>query len=386
MKHRQKRSHSGADVAAAPAIITVPPPASDQLSLELASAAQTMTSPHDDNYTASATDSADATATDSSANAAYATADAGRELFNLPPEARPDTSLGQRLRAAREARGWGLDEVCTRLRLPQRVVATLESDDFARIEHDVYLRGYLASYARLLDMPLQAVETRVRERNVAPPALVATGRISHSRYLFQRYSVPTVYVILTGLIVAPAIWLATHGGLDQNLARVSSLEQSLPLETPAATSPSSVPPVSTDAKAALTAQPPAAEAAPAPAELPLMASMVPALKHEPAPNASGPAALPPGSHEIVLRLKEASWVELVAADGRRVEFGLLAAGSSRTYTVDQPVSVRLGNSANAELLVDGKPLDLAPFRRAAVAHLKLIDGTPSPPGAAASDN
>lgn len=389
MKRRQKRSHSGADVAAAPAIQPAPLQNSDQLPLDLASAAQTMTSQHDDNFSAAATDSADDLRTDVSSNAAFAVADAGRELFALPPEAQPENSLGHRLRAERDRRGWSLDEVSTRLRLPQRVVGTLESDDFARIEHDVYLRGYLASYARLLGLPLQAVDSKVRERNVAPPALVATGRISHSRYLFQRYSVPTVYVILTGLIVAPAVWLATHGGLDQNLARVSSLEQSLPLETPPVTTPVST--ASTNAApaavAATPASPPVAtEASTSAAEQPLMASMVPALKHEAAPATEPAASSVPGRYEIALRLKEASWVELVAADGRRVEFGLLAAGSSKTYTVDQPVSVRLGNSINAELLINGKNVDLTPYRRAAVAHLKLVDGNATTPGASSADN
>ncbi len=235
MKSRKKRSQSGADVAAAPVTNTVPFQNSETLPSALAPAAPQMTSPHDDNYNATATDSAEDLQTDaSSPTADYAVADEGRELFALPAEAGDAPSLGRRLREERERRGLSLDEVSTRLRLPQRVIATLENDQFARIEHDVYLRGYLASYARLLGLPLQSIDERVRERNAPPPALVATGRISHSRYLFQRYSVPTVYVILTGLIVAPAVWLATHGGLDQNLARVSSLEQSLPLETPAA--------------------------------------------------------------------------------------------------------------------------------------------------------
>ncbi|HSX61710.1 MAG TPA: helix-turn-helix domain-containing protein [Tahibacter sp.] len=346
-----------------------------------------MTSPHDDNFSAAATESADDMRTDVPSNAAFSVAGTGRELFALPADAQPESSLGLRLRAERERRGWSIDEVSTRLRLPQRVVTTLESDDFARIEHDVYLRGYLASYTRLLGLPMQAVDSQVRERNATPPALVATGRISHSRYLFQRYSVPTVYVILTGLIVAPAVWLATHGGLDQNLARVSSLEQSLPLETPPAATTASTPSpeIATTVPAASTAAPAAnSDTAGAPG-LPLMASMVPALKHEAAP-ATEPVAPVPGQYEIALRLKDASWVELVAADGRRVEFGLLAAGSSKTYTLDQPVSVRLGNSANAELLVDGKPVDLTPYRRAAVAHLKLVDGKPAAASLSGSDN
>lgn len=387
MKSRKKRSQSGADVAAAPVTNTVPFQNSETLPSALAPAAPQMTSPHDDNYNATATDSAEDLQTDaSSPTADYAVADEGRELFALPAEAGDAPSLGRRLREERERRGLSLDEVSTRLRLPQRVIATLENDQFARIEHDVYLRGYLASYARLLGLPLQSIDERVRERNAPPPALVATGRISHSRYLFQRYSVPTVYVILTGLIVAPAVWLATHGGLDQNLARVSSLEQSLPLETPAAAaSTTAAAPATNPAPAAApTATTAGSEPPHAAAELPLMASMVPALKHEAeaAPPAPAPVApvLPAGSYEISLKLKDASWVELIGADGQRVEFGLLPAGSSKTYAASQPVSVRLGNSANAELAVNGKAVDLAPYRRAAVAHLRLVDGNATAPG------
>lgn len=386
MKHRQKRSHSGAGVAAAPAATSPAiPPNDDQITLDLAS--QPMTSPHDETYSAAATDSAVLANTDDTSSRELAAEDGSRELFNLPAEAQDAPRLGERLRRARNDKGLSLDEVCARLRLPQRVVAKLEGNDYGAIEHDVYLRGYLASYARLLEIPLQAVDSQLRERAPVVPTLVATGRISHSRYLFQRYSVPTVYVILTGLIVAPAVWLATHGGLDQNLARLAPLEQSMPGETPAPASTSLALPLDSGAGGA--ASPPAAVASVpaepphATAEQPLMASMMPAIKHESQPEPA--PALPAGRYELSLRLKEASWVEMIGGDGQRVEFGLLPAGSSKTYTVGQALSVRLGNSANAELLVNGKPVDLAPFRRANVAHLKLVDGAAANP-ATASDN
>lgn len=384
MKRRQKRSHSDADVAAASAATPAATDYNNQINLDLAS--QPMTSPHDDTYSSAATDSADGASTDHRSAHEFAAASDGRELFNLPSEAEDEASLGQRLRLAREEKGWTLDEVCSRLRLPQRVVAMLESNDYDRIEHDVYLRGYLASYSRLLEIPVQAVDTQLRDRAPNVPALVATGRISHSRYLFQRYSVPTVYVILTGLIVAPAVWLATHGGLDQNLARLAPLEQPLPGESAAAATPLTLPLESTAAAPVAAGATPPEQAAPALAEQqPLMASIVPAIKHEPAPEPP-PPAIPAGGYQISLSLKDASWVEMIGSDGQRVEFGLLPAGSSKTYTLTQPVSVRLGNSANAQLQINGKPVDLAPFRRANVAHLKLADGAAVAPVTAAGDN
>jgi cytoskeleton protein RodZ len=116
---------------------------------------------------------------------------------------------------------------------------------------------------------------------------------------------------------------------------------------------------------------------------------LPAIKHEPAPEpaAEPPAdAAPAGRYQVRLKLKEASWVEIVGTDGRKLEFGLLPAGAERSYGTDVAVTVRLGNANGAEVDVNGKPVDLQPFRRANVAHLKLVDGNAVAPGASPSAN
>jgi cytoskeleton protein RodZ len=384
MKRRRIRKQAAAsslfDVAGDPTSPEETRPIREDLHPELAEDSLPMTAHHDDNNDSAVMDAHAETATDDT-TLTTPPADEGRELFVMPADAQPSTvNLGARLRAAREARGLSVDEVGLRLRLPQRVIASLESGDFARIEHDVYLRGYLASYTRLLDLPTSALtDDLARERAPTQPPLVATGRISHSRYLFQRYSVPAVYVVLTGLIVAPAIWLASHGGLERNLARVTTLDSadntslSLPPD-PNATAATTVP--------TTTPAPTQEPAAPVPhADAPLMASMaLPSIKHE-EPAAPAEPPLPAGAYRVRLKLSEASWVEIVAADGRRLEFGLLPAGAERTYGTDQAVSVRLGNANGAELDVNGKAVDLASFRRANVAHLRLVDGSATAPAA-----
>jgi cytoskeleton protein RodZ len=51
---------------------------------------------------------------------------------------------------------------------------------------------------------------------------------------------------------------------------------------------------------------------------------------------------------------------------------LLEAGVERQYTSKGAMSVRIGNAQGAEIIADGKPVDLAPFQRANVAHLKVF--------------
>jgi cytoskeleton protein RodZ len=115
--------------------------------------------------------------------------------------------------------------------------------------------------------------------------------------------------------------------------------------------------------------------------MPVVASMAPFGTSTPAP--PQPAEAQPakpattGAHSLTLKLTAASWVEILSADGSKLEYGLLPAGAEKTYSSDGALSVRLGNADGAEVVVDGKPIDLAPFRHANVARLSLF-GADSP--------
>ena len=298
-------------------------------------------------------------------------------------------SLGERLRTARERMGLSRGDAAARLKLPLRLIARLEDDDYQGMEQGVYLRGYLRSYARLVGVPIKEAEDTAAAHTHAAP-LVATGTVSRSRYLIDRYSVSATYLILTGLIVVPAVWLATHGGLEQNLARTTPLDSPTQIVVPpvAQTSLATTDQADADASNApadtiaadTAATTPAAVEPPKPKqEQPIVASMTPfpSQSTTPAPAAEPVAASPAktGAHALVLKLKGASWVEIVGADGSKLEYGLLSAGTERSYSSDGPLSVRLGNAEGAEVLLDGKSVDLTPFRRANVARLRAFDAS-----------
>ena len=297
-----------------------------------------------------------------------------------------DATIGQRLRFAREQRGWTCEDVGSRLKLQARLIKRIEEDDFSGIAHAVYLRGYLTSYARLLDMPQILAEKVIAERGVQAP-LVSTGRVSRSRYLMDRYSVSATYLILTALVVGPAVWLATHGGLEQNLARTVLLDAPPPVSEIATTQPANA-----DKSGAAASDTPAAAASPsadpvmnaiaevdplAESPAPIIASMAPfSTGQQISKTDSSSASMPvtSGRHSLSLKLKLASWVEVVDANGSRIEYGLLGAGVERNYASDTALTVRIGNAEGAEVVADGIRVDLAPFQRANVARLRLFGG------------
>lgn len=293
------------------------------------------------------------------------------------PTVAVDASLGQRLRAAREARGLSCDAVSRALKLPITVVKALEAEQFERIGHGVFLRGYLSKYLQLLDLP-QVLADRVVQDHAELPPLTTNGTISHPRYLFERYSGSALYLILTGVIVVPAVLLALRAGFDQNQTRITPLDTPPPAIAASVADHAVAAPV---ADSPVSQPPPRPAAAPAPAkpeEAPLVASMTPfpAAAAESRPSSVSAPISRPGSH-MHLSLTQASWVEIVDAAGTKIEYGLLPAGSERDYASDQALDIRIGNADGASLTVDGKPLDLATFRRANVAHLKIEDGAAS---------
>jgi len=150
-----------------------------------------------------------------------------------PPAHVQRESLGQRLRAARESRGWSAADVASRLHLPIQIVQKLEADRFDAVGHRIYLRGYLTSYVRLLDLPAVLVESVLQQHQeqLEPPPLTTSGTISHSRYLFQRYSVSALYLILTGVIIVPAVLLAMRAGLEPKITDLTSLDSSSAVAT-----------------------------------------------------------------------------------------------------------------------------------------------------------
>lgn len=298
------------------------------------------------------------------------------EMRLTAPVVAIDTSLGQRLRAAREARGLSCEAVSHVLKLPVTIVKALEAEQFERIGHGVFLRGYLSKYLQLLDLP-QILAERVVQDHSAPPALTTNGTISHPRYLFERYSGSALYVILTGVIIVPAVLVALRVGFDQNLARITPLDAPPPAVAAPATGPAAIAAVAAAHVVQSVPTPIATPAATKPEETPLVASMTPfpAAAESRVAATAAPVAKP--ANRLHLSLTQASWVEIADSDGKKLEYGLLPAGSERDYASDLALDVRIGNADGASLTVDGKVQDLSLFRRANVAHLKVADGTAS---------
>jgi cytoskeleton protein RodZ len=306
----------------------------------------------------------------------------GRVLIDHTPEA----GFGARLRAAREARGYSIESCGQALRLPVRLLRQLEAGEYGGIDYQVYLAGYLTKYGLHLGLDEETIQSELARLKPKQPELVVTGGVSHSRYLLERYVTAATYVVLTAIIVVPMVWLGVRGTLDRDMPRLAPLDAAPVAQQDAPA----------NAGSTAIAQAPA-QAAPAPEqhadEQPVLASMAmfPSLDrgNAKAPLATAtpdPASAMPaqgagqGGHSLTLNLPSASWVEVTAADGSRLEYGILPAGTQKSYHSDSPLEVRIGNANGAQASVDGQPVQLEAFRRANVARFRvdIRDGKAAP--------
>jgi cytoskeleton protein RodZ len=284
--------------------------------------------------------------------------------------------IGMRLRRGREKAGLTIEQVGQQLKLPVAIVQAMELDDWPRLGAPVYVRSYLGSYLRLVGLPAALAE-QAAQTKPAPP-LVAMSSSSKFRHAVNRGMRNGVYLVMTGLLVVPVYFAARHYQ-GQNRPEVLTLETSAemveaqalaagapapnPVAVPAATVPAA-------ADAAANLPPGAAPLVVAePDHAPLMASIAPFPKTV-APDAG-----------LVLRFKGESWVDVVDAQGGRIERGLVEAGAERRYAAGQVARITLGNSEAVDVSFGGKALDLAPYRSANVARFTVSSaGEPSPAG------
>ncbi len=282
-----------------------------------------------------------------------------------------DATFGMRLRAARESRGEDIETCAHVLRLPLRVLRQLESDSYDGSDSPIYLSSYISKYAGHLAVDDSAAQAELRRIEQVAPPLVASGGISRSRFLLDRYATAATYVVLTAVIVVPMIWLGVRGTLDRDLSHLAPLDA-----MPVAQQDVRAPNGASTAVANSTLLPAPQIASPVIQDHPLMASMAafPGFEGGAASVTSGARqtdTVGSGEHSINLNLTAASWVEIVDHDGSRIEYGLLPAGSNKTYHSDQALDVRIGNASGAQLSIDGQSVALENFRRANVARLRV---------------
>jgi cytoskeletal protein RodZ len=129
-------------------------------------------------------------------------------------------TVGSFLRQEREAKGMSIEEVARATRVPMSSVERLESDQFDELPGEVFVRGFMKSYARAVGIDADEVLARyTASRRVAwvtPLPISSPTRPARTK----RYGVAIAFVLLLILFtLALSIVLKPRGDdLPQELS------------------------------------------------------------------------------------------------------------------------------------------------------------------------
>lgn len=207
-----------------------------------------------------------------------------------------DSSIGARLRAAREAKGLTLEDIVTRTRIPTRHLASIEEGEWDSLPAVTYTVGFARNYANAVGLDGSAIASELREQlgmRQHPEPVASYYEPADPARVPPKLLVATTAVIILLLVGGYFVWRS-------NLEQGSTAE--VEIAGPAA--------------------PPEA-APPAPAAVPT-------------PAATGP---------VVLTANAEVWLRIYEAGGARLFEGTMAPG--QTYEVPA--------TAVAPLILTGRP-------------------------------
>jgi len=260
--------------------------------------------------------------------------------------------LGLQLKHAREKHGLKMTDAAARLKLPLEIIEALELENWGKLGAAIYVRSYLGSYIKLLGLPGELVN----EFNIKTSEMPAMKMLSDKpvRRDIDKTLSTLGYFAITGVIVTSLIMLAMH------FRPTTERAETLPLDIQSQTQTQPVQGVQTSD--ALRSEDKPVEAAIS-NEPPVMASIA-------------PISSTTSSVGWEIKVNADSWMEITGTDGKRIENGIIGAGSIKQYNIDQLSSITIGNADQVQILRNGQAVDFSAFKQDNVARFKIAsDGS-----------
>lgn len=278
--------------------------------------------------------------------------------------------IGATLRAEREKKGLGIDDVAEQLKINPRLLIALESGDGQALPHPAYVRGFIRSYAHLLGIGNDEVQSWLADMQ---PADLKKPRVVHTEPEPDLLAMPKskkkgggkafiVILILCGLSAAgywlwqadklpflnykretpaPDLVKSLPGADTYQAPRTQPAEVEVPSSAPVPLSPPEpvIPPAQPEEKVV---QPEAVSPDTA------------ARPETNTENTSEPEAAP-DQHKLVIIATEECWVHSNADKTDTRQFSLRK-GDTFALTFAHSLEIKLGNAGGVRLRYDGNDL------------------------------
>ena len=290
-------------------------------------------------------------------------------------------NVGATLREAREGVGMSVYDIAERIKFAPKQVEALEANDYERLPKATFLRGFVRSYARVLQLdeasliaalPSEPVPQNMAKQQIVDvsfPSVLAARRIN-------------------------VMWLAGALGVAMVLGLFVWLSDGEPAQKPSEVVVETVPLPMTDAGVSAVVAPPTLSAEPVVAKLAeprkaeekvtktqKAAVSAPAQSIPVASSVAAPTvvAKPPVAPEMLKRrplhfvFTGAAWIEVIDVNGDILLSRSNLGGTEKWIGGPRraPYDVSIGNPGNVKMYYKGKEIDLSAYAGTDTARLKV---------------
>ena len=291
-------------------------------------------------------------------------------------------SVGNVLREKRMGMSLSIADVAHRLKFAPRQIEALEADDFSHLPEITFVRGFVRSYAKLLQLdpepllaalpgtPAPAPPLAARSLEEVPFSSASEARKPNLMWLGAAALIAVVAVAFFALPrgskpSAPAASKAP-------IAKQAEVQSASAVQDTAVFEPVAAPPP-------LAAPQPAQQASKATEQTskPVQATKVTEQASKPAQQAAAPEVSQPSASSpkrpgiIRMEFDEETWVEIKDKDDRILISRVYTPGSEESLNGKAPFSLTIGRSGAARLTYKGKAVDLTQYSKTGVARITL---------------
>jgi len=297
-------------------------------------------------------------------------------------------AVGQQLQKAREAAGLSVSEVAGAQHLRPSVIQAIESGDYSQIDSELFLKGYVRTYAKQvglnadsviadLDRELEPIRQQ-REQEYEANPLVDIERRRRRKRQVARTLFFLVILGVAGYLAFAFLMPGQDSGEAQSEAPgVTEAPQEQKEPAPETTEPSAASVPSASEAVELSSLPePAAEPdtlAPLATEIPAggealsepVAEQIPTVVETPEPALQNASGLATSSDMARLQIQFTGncWIQVRDANGNQLVSSLQRAGDSIDVSGEAPLKVVIGAvDAVGTIRFQGEPVELGSYR------------------------
>lgn len=279
-------------------------------------------------------------------------------------------SPGQRLKAQRDKLNLTAQDIADRSYLNIKIIEAIEADDYANILGSIYIKGYLRSYAKIVEANVEEIIALYEYDSPPPPEILPEVKQPTQASSQDKPVKVITYLVSLGLVLLLLMWYQSHFIVQEEHPQTAPLERQNMINNVDVSYDIVVHPTVWQRPKESGALPTAMQDDLSQLETNNLGNETDTIEADEVEHSSA-LSVGSGLDTIVLTLNANSWIEIVDANGQNIFYDLGLANKRYTIMGTAPFNVKLGFSEGVTVKFNGEFFEQSSYSNNGLARFTL---------------